>query len=361
VTKTVIIGMVVLWLIGALVLALVADADLVAIITLAAIGLLLAGVLLDVRHAERLTRTLKAMSARHDQQIHLLQSIGAQLTEYGPIMAEVNQANSQQLGKLDSIVSKNDQLIALTSRLPDHATIHDAVLQGTLDTTRRVRTGMDLDLRRTFQQIEALQNLYAIHPTQRPLPATRGWAASPDLLLTLVDMTIRDKPRLVVECGSGVSTLWLALTMQQFDIAGRIVSLEHDGTYAALTREILRDHQADSLCDVREAPLESFQLDGDTYQWYAQGAWSDLTAIDLLFVDGPPGDIGRQARYPALPLLRNALSANATVVVDDFIRTDEQQIVSRWLKDYTDFSSQILPLEKQAAIMRRQPSSPPSR
>ena len=35
-----------------------------------------------------------------------------------------------------------------------------------------------------------MQNLSAMLPTSDVLPATRGWAASPDLLLVLVDLVI---------------------------------------------------------------------------------------------------------------------------------------------------------------------------
>jgi len=104
---------------------------------------------------------------------------------------------------------------------------------------------------------------------------------------------------------------------------------------------------------VRDAPLESFGLDGETYSWYARGAWEDLTGIDLLFVDGPPATTGHQARYPALPLLSGSLSPAATVVLDDLIVPDMQKVLRLWLDAYPDFGSEILPLEKQAAVLRR--------
>jgi predicted O-methyltransferase YrrM len=164
---------------------------------------------------------------------------------------------------------------------------------------------------------------------------------------------IREEPKLVVECGSGTSTLWFALTMQRFGIPGRIVSLEHDDTFAESTRNVLRMHTASAIADVRYAPLEDYELNGKTYPWYARRAWSDLKAIDLLFVDGPPADTGEHARYPAVPLLHDALSESATVILDDLIRTDEQQVVQQWLDELQDLVSKIVDLEKKAAIVRR--------
>jgi predicted O-methyltransferase YrrM len=233
----------------------------------------------------------------------------------------------------------------------------DVRTQRTLDSVRQI--GADLDkeikkeIRQTFRQLEALQNLSAMLPASDVLPATRVWAASPDLLVVLVDLVITGRPSLVVECGSGASTLWLALAMRRFKIDGRIVALEHDPVFGGKTRDFLARHDVGDLAEVRDAPLESFSLDGQTYAWYARRAWEDLTGIDLLFVDGPPATTGHQARYPALPLLSGSLSPVATAVLDDLVVPDMQNVLQLWLDAYPEFSSEILPLEKQAAVLRR--------
>jgi predicted O-methyltransferase YrrM len=190
-------------------------------------------------------------------------------------------------------------------------------------------------------------------PASDVLPATRGWAASPDLLMVLVDLVITERPSLVVECGSGASTLWLALAMRRFEIDGRIVALDHDPVFGGKTRDLLARHNVRDLAEVRDAPLENFSLDGETYSWYARQAWEDLKGIDLLFVDGPPATTGHQARYPALPLLSGLLSPAATAVLDDLVVPDMQKVLRLWLDAYPDFGSEILPLEKQAAVLRR--------
>jgi len=227
----------------------------------------------------------------------------------------------------------------------------------TLDTVRRVGADIEKEIkkeiRQTFRQLEALQNLSAVLPANDVLPATRGWAASPDLLAVLVDLVITERPSLVVECGSGASTLWLALTMRRFEIDGRIIALDHDPVFGGKTRDFLARHDVRDLAEVRDAPLESFSLDGETYSWYARRAWQDLTGMDLLFVDGPPATTGHQARYPALPLLSGSLSPAATAVLDDLVVPDMQKVLRLWLDAYPDFSSEILPLEKQAAVLRR--------
>jgi predicted O-methyltransferase YrrM len=223
----------------------------------------------------------------------------------------------------------------------------------TLDTTRRIGADTEKEIKKTFRQLEALQNLSAMLPANDVLPATRGWAASPDLLLLLVDLVITERPSLIVECGSGASTLWLALALRRFEIDGRIIALDHDPVFGGKTRDLLARHDVRDLAEVRDAPLESFSLEDETYSWYARRAWEDLTGIDLLFVDGPPAATGHQARYPALPLLSKSLSPVATAVLDDLVVPDMQKVLQRWLDAHPDFSSEILPLEKQAAVLRR--------
>jgi predicted O-methyltransferase YrrM len=243
--------------------------------------------------------------------------------------------------------------LELASRIGNLATES----QRTFDTVRRVGPSVEKEIkkeiRQTFRQLEALQNLSAVLPASDVVPATRGWAASPDLLVLLVDLVVSERPALVVECGSGASTLWLALAMRRFKIDGRIVALDHDPVFGGKTRDLLARHDVLDLAEVRDAPLESFSLGGETYSWYARRAWEDLTGIDLLFVDGPPATTGHQARYPALPLLSGSLSPVATAVLDDLIVPDMQEVLRLWLDAYPEFGSEILPLEKQAAVLRR--------
>jgi predicted O-methyltransferase YrrM len=250
------------------------------------------------------------------------------------------------LGGVLLLIRHNLDLASRIGNLADQST-------RTLENVQRIGASLENEIKQTFRQLEALQNLSAVLPATDLLPATRGWAASPDLLAVLVDLVITDRPALVVECGSGASTLWLALAMRRFKINGRIIALDHDPVYGGKTRDFLIRHDVGDLAEVRDAPLKSVRLDGQAYSWYARRAWQDLTGIDLLFVDGPPAATGHQARYPALPLLGKSLSPFATVVLDDLVVPDMQEVLRLWLDAYPDFGSEILPLENQAAVLRR--------
>jgi Methyltransferase domain len=146
---------------------------------------------------------------------------------------------------------------------------------------------IEMGNRGLLHQVEALTNLNAMMPLDRPMPAARGHPASPDLLLLLVDVVRQTRPGLIVDCGSGTSTLWFARALRHFGIDGRVVALEHDKQYASEARQYVEDHDLAELIDVREAPLEMFLLDGTEWAWYAAAAWKDLDEIDLLLVNGP--------------------------------------------------------------------------
>jgi predicted O-methyltransferase YrrM len=227
-----------------------------------------------------------------------------------------------------------------------------------------VRTGGDrvvsalgkaiqMNNRRLYRQLEALTNLNAMMPFDRPMPATRGYPASPDLLLLLVDLVRQTRPSLVLECGSGTSTLWFARALRHFGIEGRVVALEHEKEYAEQTRRYLEDHELGDLAEVREAPLETFLIGDSEWRWYAARAWTDLDDVGLLFVDGPPANTAEKARFPALPLLADRLAQTAIIVADDVVREDEREIVDEWLTAYPEFTAEKVRLEAGGAVLRR--------
>ncbi|MFC4561629.1 class I SAM-dependent methyltransferase [Nocardiopsis mangrovi] len=185
------------------------------------------------------------------------------------------------------------------------------------------------------------------------MPALRDWAASPDILRLLVEQ-IRDRaPKLVVECGSGASSVWLGYALRRAG-SGRLVAIEHDERYAALSRDLVAAHGLSDIVEVRLAPLRDWSPQGDgtdAQRWYDVDALADLKGIDLLFVDGPPARTGPQARYPAVPVLLPRCSTDAVVVIDDTIRTDEQEIGDRWVAEHPDLRRvRRVALEKGADV-----------
>src|SRR4029077_7618180 len=89
--------------------------------------------------------------------------------------------------------------------------------------------------------------------TRRPLPAMRGFAIAPDFALLLTELIADERPELVVETGSGVSTLVIAYGLEKLG-RGRVIALEHDAGYAAGTRAELERHGLSAYATVVHAP-----------------------------------------------------------------------------------------------------------
>jgi predicted O-methyltransferase YrrM len=183
--------------------------------------------------------------------------------------------------------------------------------------------------RAQMRELEGLHQLFGGFTPRAPMPSSGQWALNPTDLLPLLYLVERRRPALVVELGSGTSTVWLAYALER--IGGRIVSLDHEPRYAEQTREMLRAHGLESIAEVRDAPLRRITVRDAEFDWYDTGALTGLDAIDLLLVDGPPGSIGPLSRYPALSVLRSRLAPGATVVLDDLGRDDEQETLRRWV------------------------------
>jgi hypothetical protein len=205
--------------------------------------------------------------------------------------------------------------------------------------------------RSQFTQMEAILGLtWAIDPAV-PLPNTRGWAASPDLLREIFRQVLAEPPELVIEASSGTSTLVIAYALQRLG-RGRVIALEHEAEYAERTRQYIATHGLQDRATVVHAPLVRHEVDGQGMLWY------DLTRlvlpgpIDLLVVDGPPDTVQPMARYPAVPLLRSRFNNETRVILDDGARHDERVTADRWSSRFKARSREYLDLEKGGWLLR---------
>lgn len=222
----------------------------------------------------------------------------------------------------------------------------------------RWRAGrLDRAVAENFRQLEALGDLRALLRPRALMPPARGWAASPDVLHTLVEAILTRRPALVVECGSGLSSLWMGYALEYVG-AGSLVALEHDDRYLDANRLLLQRHGLEDRVEIRRAPLETRQLAGTAEDWYAEAAVERLEGIGLVFVDGPPGREGHLARYPAVPLLLPRCAPDVVVVLDDADRAEERETSERWLSEFPELERRRQPHEKGCDVFTRRHHAP---
>jgi predicted O-methyltransferase YrrM len=223
--------------------------------------------------------------------------------------------------------------------------LHSKVSKTSAALTRDIQK-LSLDNKKSsmvaYRQTEAFSQLTNLLDFKAAIPATRSWAASPDLLLTISEIVKKNKPGLVVELGSGVSTLVVAKSG-----ARKIVSIDNSDVWGAKTVALLKEHKVRGV-DVRIAPLRPY---ANGSEWYDLDAIKDLKKIDLLIIDGPPGSKNPEARYPAFQQFKDRLSAAAIVVIDDVNREGERKLAEDFAKALPNHELTILDHEKGTAII----------
>jgi predicted O-methyltransferase YrrM len=259
------------------------------------------------------------------------------LTRIEPLLRSLERrvrkaAEADRVGHDDMATALSDLHDALTAaegrrRLDDAAREHRvSEVANRLDVRLTAVEGKD-----DLSELTALLNLFQVLAPPGVLTPPTDFSASPRTVLALVAEVLSiGKDLKIVECGSGASTVWLAAACRHVS-QGSVLALEHDKEYARETRQALERCDLSDYAEVRHAPLRRVTLRGTTFRWYDPSGYVGVERIDVLFVNGPPNNTGRIARYPALPLLAPLLSEDALVVMDDASRSDEAQIVNEWV------------------------------
>jgi hypothetical protein len=205
---------------------------------------------------------------------------------------------------------------------------------------------MKKELLNATKQLEAFLNVQSALSGGDIIPGLHGWPISPDLAAYLIELIRANDYDVVIEFGSGTSTVLTAKTLAQMRHRreGKApvmqMAFEHLEVYHAQTQAQLRAAGLADAVTVHLTPLAPYQAaNGKTYPYYTcQPALQALTASHdkpscrvLVLVDGPPEATGEHARYPALDVVLSALrSASLDVVLDDYRRPGEKEAAAMW-------------------------------
>jgi glycosyltransferase involved in cell wall biosynthesis len=207
-----------------------------------------------------------------------------------------------------------------------------------------------------FAQTEAYLQIVNLIKPRAPLPFSRGWAASPDFLLLVVKEILKSgkKAPVIVEAGSGLSTVVLGYLLEKFFPQGTLISLEHSYDFYEETLSELEFHCLEKV-NLLIAPMRYYIIDGKEWLWYDISGLKELLSgrkIDFLIIDGPPESIQEEARYPALPLLRRELASDFTLILDDANREGEKKASLRWKRELEVYQARDFPTEKGTLILK---------
>lgn len=162
-----------------------------------------------------------------------------------------------------------------------------------------------------------------------------SWALDADSISFLEAEIKRRRPRVILEFGSGVSTVCLARFISRFCGEGRIFSVEQDRQHMAKTSKLLEDANLSNLVEMVHSPVVWQYISGRHLPCYdirnsnLADAMSDAQA-EFVLIDGPAAGSG--ARFGTLELARPFVVDTARYCLDDGLRDDELAIASQWEK-----------------------------
>jgi len=197
-----------------------------------------------------------------------------------------------------------------------------------------------------------------------------SWPVSPDFALYLIELLESNDYDLIIEFGSGISTVIMAKTLAKIadhksNSKVKIVSFEHLQQYYNQTLASLKKTGLVDAVQLIHSPLLPYLAsNGNTYSYYScQKVLEDLSKTYsiaslrvFVLVDGPPASTGKHARYPAMPaVLTHFRGAHIDILLDDYIRDDEKEIVQLWKTELLDNDYSFIvterKLEKEAYLI----------
>jgi hypothetical protein len=156
------------------------------------------------------------------------------------------------------------------------------------------------------------------------------WAVDRKTVEVLWAYLQRERPRIVIECGAGVSSVmfaaYAALEQRTTKESAAIFSLEQSCEVKAAIERRLETSGLSDHVNVLHAPTS----EQGVYQLDEQELWAKLGArrADWIFIDGPSGPDG--CRISTLPLLAKYCRPGTRWFLDDAFRDGELQILRTW-------------------------------
>ena len=178
-----------------------------------------------------------------------------------------------------------------------------------------------------------------------------GWSigetAFERITTTLLQMPTVER---ILEFGSGPSSIRLAMAFSE----AQVLSIEGDWRNYAETLNLMRSFWDKRNLSIRYRPvtLESY---GDAeFLTYEDGMfWDDQGEMDCVIIDGPPVYTLR-GREACLYQVYDQIRIGGLVILDDFRRPFEKQIVENWLSVYPgSFTVETIREDHLMAVLRK--------
>ena len=184
-------------------------------------------------------------------------------------------------------------------------------------------------------------------PEQLSLDA--GWSigetAFERITTTLLELSPVER---ILEFGSGPSSIRLAMAFPE----AQVLSVEGDWRNYAETRNLMRSFWDKRNLSIKYRPIALESYGDAEFLTYEDGMFWE-GEIDCVVIDGPPVYTLR-GREACLYQVYDQIKIGSLVILDDFRRSYEKQIVENWLSVYPgSFAVEIIREDHHLVVLRK--------
>ena len=196
-------------------------------------------------------------------------------------------------------------------------------------------------IHRSNDDAYAMQIILKLFPEFSYLPFTPFSLNPYTIVHVLNDILLNDRKQ-IVEFGSGISTIIIARFIQVSNLETKILSIDNNLEWKKfISKELDKYNCKDKIKKKKPFSYLHHQKEFTEYDnnyWYdfkrVKEAINNLdVAIDLVVVDGPSTGFSKYSRYSAIPMIKNKLSKNVSIFLDDIRRKGEKEILVKWNKE----------------------------
>ncbi|QJB38809.1 class I SAM-dependent methyltransferase [Chitinophaga oryzae] len=155
-----------------------------------------------------------------------------------------------------------------------------------------------------------------------------SWTMDADSMALLWSRLVKERPKVIVECGCGVSTIMFGKYFSLYRPDGILLSLEQDPKEKLRLEGRLKDLGLEKGVHIYHLPVAGPDEGYDFAQFGGLATLPFMEPFDWLIIDGPAG--GDNSRYNTVPALQSMAKPGATWFLDDALRDAELNILERW-------------------------------
>ena len=182
-----------------------------------------------------------------------------------------------------------------------------------------------------------------------------GWSIGETAFGRIETLLLQMSPvERILEFGSGPSSVRLAMAFSEAEV----LSIEGDWRNFAETTDLMHKFLDKRNLSIKYRPITLESYGDADFLTYEDGVfWED--EIDCVIIDGPPV-YALRGREACLYQVYDQIKIGGLVILDDYRRSYEKQIVENWLSVYPDsFKVEIIREDHHLVVLRKIKSTIP--